>query len=180
MYFDSLDTNKTWVFHPRYGVHVSNCGDVLKWRTKSKRFRKLSGTVYKNGYLFYTVGENYKDLRITAHRLVAECFLPNEFNKPQVNHIDGNKLNNSAANLEWVTASENMTHRSQTLNKGRGSNNGMAKLVESDIAKIRVRLNGEDSLNKIARSFGVSKKLVLLIKQNKIWKHVSIGGSTNG
>lgn len=82
------------------------------------------GNVYHNGKLIKIRerGKNSKYLRVdlynkkgrktfSVNRLVAEAFIPNPENKPQVNHIDGNVHNNSITNLEWVTAKENIEHR---------------------------------------------------------------------
>lgn len=67
---------------------------------------------YKNGYIFYNLTmPNGRRTRQYAHRLVALVYLPNDDkNKTEVNHIDGNKLNNCVDNLEWVTPTENQQH----------------------------------------------------------------------
>lgn len=64
----------------------------------------------KRGYLRVDGSINGKRIIIFPHRAVAELFVPNPDNKPQVNHIDGNKLNNLYTNLEWVTCKENTIH----------------------------------------------------------------------
>lgn len=64
----------------------------------------------KKGYLNITLSKNGKCIDKRNHILVAQHFIPNPNNKPQVNHKDGNKLNNNVENLEWVTNDENIQH----------------------------------------------------------------------
>lgn len=66
-----------------------------------------------------------KRKRVPVHRIVAMAFIPNHHNYPQVNHIDGNRKNNSADNLEWCTASENNYHAYRMGLR----NSGMSKAV---------------------------------------------------
>lgn len=78
----------------------------------------LKGQISNSGYLNYnlTLPDGTKK-RKYAHRLVALAYISNTENKPEVNHIDGNKLNNNVNNLEWVTPSENQLHNTEISNK---------------------------------------------------------------
>lgn len=91
---------------------VSKTGEVFSEKSCSKR--KL--TVYKNkyGYFYVVISIDGKSKQKLVHRLVGEVFLPNPLNKPQINHIDGDKSNNTLENLEWVTAKENKEHAIRT------------------------------------------------------------------
>lgn len=82
-------------------------GKVFSLYTMKFLKSKVTNAGYQQIQLFSGKG-NHKDFSI--HRLVAEAYIQNTENKPQVNHMDGNKLNNLACNLEWMTASENQQH----------------------------------------------------------------------
>lgn len=69
------------------------------------------------GYYYVNLYKDRKIKRCRIHRVIAEVFVPNPENKPQVNHKDGNKGNNRADNLEWATASENQLHKCHVLGK---------------------------------------------------------------
>lgn len=99
---------------------VSNLGNVKSLnRIINDRHKNIKGKLLKpniaNGYYKVVLSKNGKLKTIPIHKLVAQTFILNADNKPQINHIDGNKLNNNINNLEFVTAKENIRHRFDVL-----------------------------------------------------------------
>jgi hypothetical protein len=88
---------------------ISDHGRVKSFKRGKEKMRKPSiiGSGYLGLIIYGTKGERKSR---TLHKLVAIAFIPNDQNKKEVNHIDGNKLNNHISNLEWVTRSENAQH----------------------------------------------------------------------
>lgn len=90
---------------------VSNTGKVRSMNyNKTGKVKELKQKTDRYGYQTVILHVNKKQVYPTVHRLVAQAFVPNDENKPQVNHISGDKTDNSSENLEWCTASENVQH----------------------------------------------------------------------
>lgn len=108
---------------------VSNYGRI-KSIIRYKRIMKTG--LNRGGYLQICLTDSkHKKHTIRVHRLVAENFLENREEKQQVNHIDGNKLNNRVSNLEWCTQSENMQHAfgNNLIHRGKGKESHRARAV---------------------------------------------------
>lgn len=95
---------------------VTSDGDVFSYPNKTnKGIRKLKQFILKDGHTNYKrvklVNDKKEKKCFLVHRLVANAFIDNPFNKPQVNHIDLNGENNNISNLEWVTNIENRNHK---------------------------------------------------------------------
>lgn len=98
------------------GYYVTDEGDVYSVNYNRMGFvKKMKPSKDGKGYLFVSLMKNKKRYIKKVHRLVAETFIPNPDNKPQVNHKNGNKTDNNVKNLEFCTCSENCIHKFQTL-----------------------------------------------------------------
>lgn len=156
------------------GYQVSNTGLV---KSLPKEFIDKRGRLWRrhasdmklrkesSGYLSVLLcyphgkGKLYK-----VHRLVAEAFIANPDNLPQVNHLNGIKSDNRVENLGWVSNSANIKHAYQMglLRRPTGELNPSAKLKNKDLTEISELRNKGLSFQKIASLFGVSKSCILL------------------
>ena len=161
---------EVWATIPGYEnfYEVSNFGRVRSLDrcifTKKCLKRKIRGKVLKsikNNHGYYQVSLNDVIGRTRVkmiHKLVITRFIPNKKDLPQANHIDGDKSNNNATNLEWCTQSENMKHAYKTgLQKPISRDkNKLSKLTEKQVLEIRSKyVPWKYSLNKLAKEYRV-------------------------
>ena len=139
-----------------------------------------------HGYLFNTLCKDLHHKGKDIHRLVANAFLPNLYNKPEVNHINGVKSNNHSTNLEWCTRKENIEHAIKNnlystgkqhyrFNKGylqEGEKNHRAILTKDIVLDIRFLLDQEVLGVKIAKLYNTSCQNISDIKLKRRWKHI--------
>ena len=149
------DTREIWVDIKNYEgkYRISNLG-----RVKSLE-RQDCVRLYKGG-----VGKKF-----SVHRLVAQHFLPDWNPGLEVNHIDGNRDNNRADNLEMCTHQRNMEHAiAGGLKRDYGEKSVNAKLTNGQAEEIRVRYSsGQASQNSLAKQYGVSRQTVSAIIRYK-------------
>ena len=129
---------------------VSSLGNV---RNANGRMRKPF--MIPRGYLMIDLFHNYKRTHARVNRLVAEAFIPNTDNKPEVNHKNGNKMDNRVENLEWSTKSENMVHAYRS---------GLQKKGMYPIRKVRCLEDGKiyATAGEAARAYGITSNAVSL------------------
>jgi HNH endonuclease. len=139
---------------------------------KSKGYREIKQQIHKkSGRVYFNMSWRGFTKSVLVNRVIALRFHPNPDRLPQVNHIDGNKENNAADNLEWASGSDNEKHAHRTgLKTGRGSANSNAKLTADDVAWIRA--HPEISDHDCAARFGVARSTIVNIRKGKTWTHL--------
>lgn len=162
------------------GYQISNLGRLKSkerivdygWKKANRLSKLLSFREGKYGYLYTIISINKIRKTVKPHRLVALNFIPNPLNLPEVNHLDGNKLNNAFWNLEWSTKSNNIQH---AFNIGlkiskKGESSHYAKLNKEIVSKIREDYKKENITQlSLSRKYEVSQAQIQRIVTNKNW-----------
>lgn len=135
---------------------ISNCGRVKRSHYTAgttihpKQLKEKEVTVWVDTWGYLRVHLNHRGVRkaFRVHRLVAQAFIPNPSNLPQVNHIDGNKSNNKVSNLEWCTNIYNQEHARKTGLRKMG-------LTEEEKAEVYHKWQSGKSYRTLAKEYGV-------------------------
>ena len=140
---------------------ITRDGQVINKNTN----RTLKPQPNGKGYLRVSIGGKL----VFVHRLVAEKYIPNPNNYEQVNHIDGNKLNNNADNLEWVSNQKNREHAVKNGLHLQGEDCPWSKL---DWEKVEyIRNHPEIDIKYFAEKYKVSISTIKDVKNYKTWKN---------
>jgi hypothetical protein len=176
------------IWKPVYGYEeyyeVSNLGNirtierfvVLPTHSYLKKQKMLTqfkdGRGYNHVKLYDGKG---KPKSFTTHKVVAITFLDNPECHPEINHKDGNKLNNNLDNLEWSSRSDNIKHSYaiRDVRSYSGENAVLAKLTENQVIEIREAYEkGEMTRSQLSKKYGVKYNNIDSIIKRKTWKHV--------
>ena len=160
---------------------VSENGEIFSKRTNKILIQGVSKTGYK--VLSSRIGgRKGKSICLKVHRMIAEAFIPNPNGYPIINHIDGDKLNNSLDNLEWCTHQQNSIHAIVTgLNNpseyNSGSKNHNSKVTENDVIDIRNMFSVYEGKKRyfyenVASIYGISPYYIKSLVYRRSWKHI--------
>lgn len=160
---------------PEYAV--SNHGRVKRSVMDSKgqyaAGRLLKQRLSSDGYPRVRLYHDGAFRSLAVHQIVAWAFLPPPPPGCQVNHRNGVKVDNCPANLEWVTAQENVLHRYRVLGHRpvRGEKHGAAKLTRTAVLEMRARYAAGATVNDLASDYGTSAQNVRDIIARRRWAH---------
>lgn len=148
-----------WIKRHRKGV----IGDTPKIMRPQISVKHAGIALSKNGEV----------TRQYVHRLVANAFIPNPLNLPEVNHITGYPADNRQDGLEWTTHKQNHEHAAAVGLHARGSERVGAKLTEAIVVEIRQMLHRGEKQADIAARFRVGQATVSGVKSGRCWSHVT-------
>lgn len=136
--------------------------------------RILSGSTQRDGYVLVNLSRHGKTRAWLLHRLVAHAFLGPCPQGKECNHKNGDKLDNRAANIEYLTRAENMQHAQAAglLPHYKGGQHPNAKLTNAAARSVKAAMAGGATASVVARKHGVSKSTVYAIVSGQNWGHL--------
>ena len=162
---------------------ISNFGNVKSLHFNHSSYSKLlTNRIVNEGYCQVVLYKNKIRKAFYIHVLVANAFIPNPLNLPEVNHKDGNKINNHISNLEWVTSQENSIHAVETglRTVPKGSEHYRSKKI-NQFDKSRNFIKTWDSMCEISRVLGYATSNIFKCCNNQIksaygyiWEYVEV------
>ena len=160
---------------------INICGAVYEITSEGEVFgaygQPISIRPNSDGYASFTAGKKGNRTREKVHRLVAELFIPNPNNLPEVDHLDGNRMNSSKDNLEWVTHEENVkrAYRKGSY-KGRyvGQDNPKAKLNENLVMQLRSEYKAGASVKELCDKYGYPWNTIGNAVKGYTWGHLPL------
>ena len=170
---DNLD-GEIWSDIVGYEGHyqISTFGRVKS--LKKGREKILMPFIDKDGYFSIALSKESTVRKFKIHRLVAQAFIPNLDDKPHINHIDGNKMNNHVSNLEWCTNRENNYHAIK-MGLRRYQRNSHRALTDEQAAwcrKVHIPFDSELGSTALANIFGITQPCMNAILHGKTYKDV--------
>jgi hypothetical protein len=135
-------------------------GNKIRWRFLPEQ--KLNARITGAGYMAVQTKTGGGRATLYVHRLVAQAFIPRPPHCNEVNHLDGDKRNNSLENLEWTTHSANLKHAYAT---------GLFKnsMSANEVLALKELLANGVSISEVARRFGLAKSTVAGIRSGHSW-----------
>lgn len=159
---------------PSYPVYaISACGKLFRLPKGNQIATKIV-VQYDYSSVYVRISYKGKAMNRKLHRLICEAWngLPPTERHLQVNHKDGNPLNNHKDNLEWATRSQNQRHAVRTGLKGKGDLLYNATLTDEDVHQICAALKDGGLVKDLACRYGVSKDIIHKIKAGDTYFHV--------
>jgi hypothetical protein len=154
----------------------------LVWQPQMSRYAKRKERILKqkkcsDGYLAVTLSVDKEKKHTGVHRLVALMFVENPKDKPEVNHLLGDKKQNRPEKLGWVTDRENCIHAIKFgLDSVIGERNGRSKLTEKDVLNIRAVFKNLKKGGKmaLAKKYNILPTTLRKIAVGELWKHLKL------
>ena len=150
---------------------VSSLGEIYSYHSMRIMKTRDNG----RGYRMVGLHRDGQIKCLYVHRIVADAFLDNPDNLPEVNHKDANKSNNAVDNLEWVSSRQNYDHALENNLYERGADRRCSKLTEADVRYIKehcVKFDPVFGIKPLAERFGVSSGTVESVVNGRNWRWV--------